>query len=404
MKDSISKSLDKENSSPSTGSRILLDVPCKVCQDHSSGKHYGIYACDGCAGFFKRSIRRSRQYTCKARGTAINKCPVDKTHRNQCRACRLKKCLESGMNKDAVQHERGPRNSTLRRHVALYYKDNGSTGSMTPPSPHFVPSLPGSVMNLTTTDNRVTPCPTSIALMSSSPSMMLPMRPTVPALMYPIPTHPYQVFRIPSVLPTEVKMKEKAAQVLLLNLQWVREYPAFCALPLRDQFLLVQESWRDLFVLTVAQYNLPLDPSTLFADAGLNSDTPAEKLLAIRNELNIFRELIHHTQELRIDSAEYSYLKLIALFSTVLPNSAAETRSAREIQALSSLQDQAQMGLGNYIMTTYPMHMNRFAKLLVLLSHIKNISNNTIEELFFRKSIGSITMEKLVADLYKDRL
>ena len=24
-----------------------MDIPCKVCQDHSSGKHYGIYACDG---------------------------------------------------------------------------------------------------------------------------------------------------------------------------------------------------------------------------------------------------------------------------------------------------------------------------------------------------------------------
>ena len=35
--------------------RILYDIPCKVCQDHSSGKHYGIFACDGCAGFFKVS-------------------------------------------------------------------------------------------------------------------------------------------------------------------------------------------------------------------------------------------------------------------------------------------------------------------------------------------------------------
>jgi len=27
--------------------RILVDIPCCVCRDNSSGKHYGIYACDG---------------------------------------------------------------------------------------------------------------------------------------------------------------------------------------------------------------------------------------------------------------------------------------------------------------------------------------------------------------------
>uniref|UniRef100_A0A914EIB4 Nuclear receptor domain-containing protein n=1 Tax=Acrobeloides nanus TaxID=290746 RepID=A0A914EIB4_9BILA len=103
-----------------TSSRILLDVPCKVCQDHSSGKHYGIYSCDGCAGFFKRSVRRHRQYVCKNRGGGDEgKCVVDKTHRNQCRACRLRRCIEIGMNKEAVQHERGPRNSTLKRQMAL---------------------------------------------------------------------------------------------------------------------------------------------------------------------------------------------------------------------------------------------------------------------------------------------
>lgn len=42
--------------------------------------------------FFKFSLFR-----CQA-GTG--RCIVDKAHRNQCQACRLKKCLQMGMNKD----------------------------------------------------------------------------------------------------------------------------------------------------------------------------------------------------------------------------------------------------------------------------------------------------------------
>ncbi|KIH68955.1 zinc finger, C4 type [Ancylostoma duodenale] len=145
-------------------SRILPDVPCRVCQDHSSGKHYGIFSCDGCAGFFKvsrsasvsfsrsdivhcvviRSDRSDDTDSTFARTRAVARrdaasstkrieisaggllSPVHPSEEpfNQLdvpdfRACRLRKCLEIGMNKEAVQHERGPRNSSLRRQNLL---------------------------------------------------------------------------------------------------------------------------------------------------------------------------------------------------------------------------------------------------------------------------------------------
>lgn len=67
-----------------------------MCGDRGTGKHYGIVACEGCKGFFKRSVRKNLNYSCQGNGA----CPVDKIHRNRCQRCRLNKCLTMGMKKE----------------------------------------------------------------------------------------------------------------------------------------------------------------------------------------------------------------------------------------------------------------------------------------------------------------
>uniref|UniRef100_A0AC34RQ10 Nuclear receptor domain-containing protein n=1 Tax=Panagrolaimus sp. JU765 TaxID=591449 RepID=A0AC34RQ10_9BILA len=100
---------------------------CAVCNDHARGRHYGIISCEGCKGFFKRSIQNERsvqkklQYVC-----AGNKnCVIDKRYRSRCQYCRYQKCLAVGMVKEVVRHgimqgKRGRMSSKTRSALTIH--------------------------------------------------------------------------------------------------------------------------------------------------------------------------------------------------------------------------------------------------------------------------------------------
>ncbi|XP_045216476.2 uncharacterized protein LOC123566440 [Mercenaria mercenaria] len=78
---------------------------CRICRDKATGLHYGVATCEGCKGFFKRSITKQEKFKCHFGGS----CDVNPKTRSQCKACRFKRCLETGMSVDGVRMGRIPK-------------------------------------------------------------------------------------------------------------------------------------------------------------------------------------------------------------------------------------------------------------------------------------------------------
>ncbi|CAG0920972.1 unnamed protein product, partial [Notodromas monacha] len=403
----------------STG-RILLDIPCKVCKDHSSGKHYGIFACDGCAGFFKRSIRRNRQYICKAKDEG--KCLVDKTHRNQCRACRLVKCIEAGMNREAVQHERGPRNSTIRRQMSMLMKEGLEMSapygipnpSMVGHHPHHQQQHHHHHHQLHHQNNHqhhhfgphAPPPQTQASHLGYAfprfPSLgcprfdMSPVAPSAPP-QAPPPPPPSGLTNVATVVTTT--QGQPASHGLLA---------AAAAGVTSTPFVYPHIPKYPSPAIKVEQSSPPPPPPQqqppliqgLLQDVELICESAARLLflnVQWAKNLPAFTGLPARDQQMHVDQTEFACLKAIVLFKTAFSSGDAsvELQGLKEPGTVAVLQDQAQLTLCRYIAAAYPNQPFRFGKLLLLLPTLRTVSSHTISKLFFQKTIGATPIEKV---------
>ncbi|XP_014814743.1 PREDICTED: peroxisome proliferator-activated receptor alpha-like isoform X1 [Calidris pugnax] len=96
-----------------------LNIECRICGDKASGYHYGVHACEGCKGFFRRTIRLKLIYD-----KCDRNCKIQKKNRNKCQYCRFQKCLSVGMSHNAIRFGRMPRSEKAKLKAEILTGEN----------------------------------------------------------------------------------------------------------------------------------------------------------------------------------------------------------------------------------------------------------------------------------------
>ncbi|XP_014839552.1 PREDICTED: bile acid receptor isoform X1 [Poecilia mexicana] len=110
---SVVPAVCKRNRHLNQPGRIKGEELCVVCGDKASGYHYNALTCEGCKGFFRRSITKNAVYKCKSGGN----CEMDMYMRRKCQECRLRKCKEMGMLAECLLTEIQCKSKRLRKNT-----------------------------------------------------------------------------------------------------------------------------------------------------------------------------------------------------------------------------------------------------------------------------------------------
>ncbi|XP_071641122.1 orphan steroid hormone receptor 2-like isoform X2 [Temnothorax longispinosus] len=390
----------------SLGLGLSLEL-CVVCGDRASGRHYGAISCEGCKGFFKRSIRKQLGYQCRG----SKSCEVTKHHRNRCQYCRLQKCLAMGMRSDSVQHERKP---VLGESAATKV---GSRSPRVKPEPQqSAPEVPPTweqpespSMEDQSSDSDALSDALTLArerlLLSHAlaDSMAKIIGDNVNGSSEPEEEWTGQLIserntlfelRAPGPAPVYLSIHyicESAARLLFLSVHWARGIPAFQALPSEIQTTLVRSSWGQLFTLGLAQcaHTLSLPGILTSIINHLQASIAQEKVTAnkvkcVTEHICRLQDCVSSLHKLQVNSVEYAYLKALTLFSADNVLAGIWRKKVEVLQEAAWTELQQHVG------------SDRLPRLLLRLAPLRSINPRVLEDLFFSGLIGRVSVASVV--------
>ncbi|KAM9341580.1 estrogen receptor 2b [Symphorus nematophorus] len=367
---------------------------CAVCHDYASGYHYGVWSCEGCKAFFKRSIQGHNDYICPA----TNQCTIDKNRRKSCQACRLRKCYEVGMMKCGVRRERCSYRGARHRRGGLQSRDHSGRGLVRV----GLGSRAQRHLHLEAPLAPATPLPQRNHV---HPSAMSPEE-FISRIMEAEPPEIYLMEDLKKPF-TEASMMMSltnlADKELVLMISWAKKIPGFVELSLADQIHLLKCCWLEILMLGLMWRSVDHPGKLIFSpDFKLNR----EEGQCVEGIMEIFDMLLAATsrfRELKLQREEYVCLKAMILLNSNLctnsPQTAEELESRNKLlRLLDSVIDALVWAISKLGLSTQQQTL-RLGHLTMLLSHIRHVSNKGMDHLSTMKRKNVVLVYDLLLEM-----
>ncbi|KAK2831629.1 hypothetical protein Q7C36_016715 [Tachysurus vachellii] len=317
---------------------------CAICGDRSSGKHYGVYSCEGCKGFFKRTVRKDLTYTCRD----SKECLIDKRQRNRCQYCRYQKCLAMGMKREAVQEER-------QRGRDKNDNEVDSSCSLNEEMP---------VEKILDAEISVEPKTDTYIQINADNSTNDPV----------------------------TNICQAADKQLFTLVEWAKRIPHFSQLPLDDQVILLRAGWNELLIASFSHRSVSVKDGIVLG-TGLHVHRNSAHTAGVGSIFDrVLSELVSKMKDMQMDKTELGCLRAIVLFNP----DAKGLSSPSEVEAL---REKVYASLESYTKSKYPDQPGRFAKLLLRLPALRSIGLKCLEHLFFFKLIGDTPIDTFLMEM-----
>ncbi|XP_045583997.1 nuclear receptor subfamily 4 group A member 2 isoform X2 [Procambarus clarkii] len=336
---------------------------CAVCGDTAACQHYGVRTCEGCKGFFKRTVQKNAKYVC----LADKNCPVDKRRRNRCQFCRFQKCLVVGMVKEVVRTD-----SLKGRRGRLPSKPKSPQES--PPSP-------------------------PVSLITALVRAHVDTTPDVSNLDYSQYREPSNGAESPS---TEAERIQQFYSLLTSSIEIIRHFaekiPGYHDLAREDQDLLFQSASLELFVLRVAYrlVNNPEDTKFVFDSGRVLHRSQCDR--SFGEWLQGILDFSASLKAMDLDISAFACLSALTIIT--------ERHGLKDTKKVEQLQMKIISSLRDHV--TYNAEAQKkphyFSRILGKLPELRSLSVQGLQRIFYLKLEDLVPAPQLIENMFVSSL